>query len=112
MIKTNLLGENIAIFAMCEGRHDCPIDDAIFPNAVPVMAFGKLELMAENKLKPIVDEHKITKLVVYVSGCTPAIIAIINTCLKLKIRELTLMHFDSISVGFQPQKVVMLPDLF
>ena len=51
MVKTNLLGDKVASFVLCEGRHEIPEKDALFPTVVPVLAFGKLELMAMEKLK-------------------------------------------------------------
>lgn len=110
MISKNLLGEIIADFALCEGRHsDCP-DEALFPNTISMMAFGKMELEAEAKLKPLVDDG-LVRLNIYTSGCQSALVAALNAAWKLKIRDVNVMHHDNILGGWQAQKINTVADI-
>ncbi len=45
------------------------------------------------------------ELVVYVTGFTPALVALINVCRKVGMSKLTLMHFDRNSGEYVPQNV-------
>lgn len=111
MIKYNLAGEMTAEFQLCEGRHDCPVSESIFPNTVAVMAFGKLELEAHNVLLPL-KQQGLKRLVIYVTGCTSALVAVLNAATKLHIREVELKHWDSVNCGHQTQYVATLNDVY
>lgn len=111
MIKYNLMNEMEAHFVLCEGRHDgAPTTDSIYPNTVPVMAFGKLELEAQKKLEPLVKDG-LKRLFIYASGCQPALTAVLSTAWKLKVREVYVMHHDNALNGWQAQKINTLNDL-
>ena len=109
-LKRNLIGELVAEFILCEGRHECPVKESIFPSVVPVLAFGKLELEAENILFPL-KQQGLKKLVIYVTGCTSALIAVINAAQRLHVRDIVLMHYDSVNNGYQPQHLVTYTDM-
>lgn len=111
MVKTNLLGDKVASFVLCEGRHEIPEKDALFPTVVPVLAFGKLELLAMEKLKPLADDG-CSKLIIYATGCVSAMIAALNVATQLSFREVSVMHFDAVSQGYQEQKVKTLADVY
>lgn len=111
MVKFSLAGEMTAEFQLCEGRHDCPVAEAIFPNVVPVMAFGKLELEAHNILAPL-KAQGLQRLVIYVTGCTSALIAVLNAATKLRIRQVELRHYDSVNNGYQTQSVATFSDVY
>lgn len=107
MISINLLGETIGDFALCEGRHDeCP-EEAIFPNTISMMAFGKLELEAIQKLRPL----HLTRLNIYTSGCQSGLVAVLNAAWQLRIREVNVLHHDKILGGWQSQRVITLANL-
>ena len=104
MLKQNLAGALVAAFALCENRHSAPVEEAIFPHTIPLMQFGKLELLAHDKLDPLVQKG-LVRLVVYTSGCMQAAIALLNVCNELHIREVVFMHYDSVSNGYHKQNV-------
>lgn len=111
MVTRNLAGELQASFVLCEDRHDdCPVEESIFPNTIAVMAFGKLELEAMNKLAPLAREG-LKRLTIYTSGCQSALLTVLNVAWKLRIREVTVMHHDSVLGGWQAQHIVTLNDL-
>lgn len=110
MVSKNLLGELVADFSLCQGRHGDGPDEAIFPQTISMMAFGKMELEAEAKLKPLVDDG-LVRLNIYTSGCQSALCAALNAAWKLKIREVNVMHHDNILGGWQAQRIITLANL-
>lgn len=89
------------IMALCEGRHEIPQakDGSIFDNEVNPLATAELEVIAAEKLQDV------TRLDLYVTGLTVALVAILNVCHKNGI-EVTLYHFDRNSGGYYPQAVI------
>lgn len=111
MISYNLLGEMEGRFVLCEDRHDdAPVKESIFPNTIAVMAFGKLELEATNKLQPLVEQG-LKRLIIYTSGCQSALVSVLNVAWKLRIREVQVMHHDTVMGGWQAQHITTLNDL-
>lgn len=111
MIKQSYTGELIAELGLCQDRHEgMPVEESIFPNVVPVMGFGKLELMAQETLEPL-SQQGVVKLVIYVTGCIPALIAALNVANQLKFRAIELRHYDSIAQGYQSQTFKTISDL-
>ena len=111
MIKYNLQGEMSAHFALCEGRHSYPVTDCIFPETVATFAFQKLEIEAREKLRPL-SKAGLKKLIIYTSGCLSALLAVINVAQQLKIREITVMHYDSFKNDYQAQKIITINDIY
>lgn len=111
MIKYNVNGEMSASFGLCEGRHDYPVTECIFPEVISTFAFQKLELDAKDVLLPLVQQG-LKKLVIYTSGCLSALIAVINVAQQLHIREITVMHYDNYKGDYQAQKIITLNDIY
>lgn len=111
MIKYNLNGEMTAEFGLCQGRHDYPVEECIFPETIPTFAFGKLELEAHKVLLPLAQQG-LKRLVIYTSGCISALIAVINSAQQLHIREIVVMHHDGILQGYQPQTVTTVNNIY
>ena len=105
MIKYTLNGDMVAEFGLCENRHDYPVAECIFPEAIPTFAFGKLEVMAKQVLLPLVQQG-LKKLVVYTSGCISALLSVINAAQQLHIREIVVMHYDGQLNDYQPQQII------
>lgn len=79
-------------FGLCAGRHDLPVSDFIFSDGdvtFPINPTALLDTAAMN-LRHL---YKGDKLVVYVTGLTPATVAIIKYC-SINGIKLTLKHFD------------------
>lgn len=91
------------VFVLFRGRHPMPEKirdaEAIFADVNP-MAFGKLEEQAEAVLKTATSGH----VYVYVTGLTPATVAVINVCHEMKLK-LVLMHYDCVGQTYMPQWV-------
>ena len=79
---------HIPEFALCEGRHDMPCDEAIFPGTIedPTDVMGLVRI-ASDKLGGC------KTVVVYVTGLTVALVAVINACRDMGI-NLCLKHYD------------------
>lgn len=111
MLIKNYNEEYTAMFGLCENRHDYPVKECLFPESIPVFGFGGQECDAEAVLKPLVEDG-LTRLVIYASGCVPALISAINVAQRLKIREVIIMHYDGLRGSYQPQKVYTLNDIY
>lgn len=101
-------------------RHAMPIDvrDYVFPTIVEnIMNFKNLSERAEKELNSILfkygymnfsnDGYKPSKeieLHLYVTGLTPCIIAVVNYCLKYKVK-LVCYHYDTDIQDYRPQYV-------
>lgn len=88
------------IYALCEGRHEMPTEvvGAIFPHNINPLDVEGLEKTASNKLAGC------TELILYVTGLTVALVAVINVCRQNSIK-LTLMHFDRAAGNYYQQPV-------
>ena len=85
-------------FGLCAGRHDSPVSDFIFADGditFPINPTTLLDTVA-TKLNFV---NFGDKLDVYVTGLTPATVAVIKFC-SIKGIKLTLKHFDRDSNSF------------
>ena len=107
---------------LVSGRHSLPVKDYVFNEIEDVLDFVQLELLAEKKLMQIFPEfigEEITTLYnevdhsdiyrytrgvlhLYVTGLTPAVMAVVNVCIALGV-HLTLMHYDRETGEYIPQ---------
>lgn len=77
---------------LCAGRHDLPVSDFIFYDGDITFPINPTALLdtAATKLRYL---YKGDKLVIYVTGLTPATVAITKFC-SINGIKLTLKHFD------------------
>ena len=96
-------GKYVRSMELCKGRHDIPAaeDGAIFPQNVNPINTGCLERMAEASLCK--GKHT-DELILYVTGLSVALVAVINVCRRHKIK-LILMHYDRESGNYYSQEV-------
>lgn len=91
--------ENYKKMGLCQGRHEIPgITEYLFGNIINPLDVEGLETEVSQKLQGI------TKLNLYVTGLTVALVSVINICANSNI-ELTLYHFDRESGDYYPQRV-------
>lgn len=87
------------LMATCEGRHDIPqaVDGAVFPMEISDPTNGAaLEATAKAKLQAV------DSLSLYVTGFTPATLAIVKVCKEQGI-ALTCYHYDRETGSYWPQ---------
>lgn len=89
--------------ALCKGRHDMPseVQGAIFDCEVNPLDPDKL-------LKEVIQSEKLENidcLILYVTGLTVALIAVMNACKMLGVRIL-LMHYNKDTGKYYPQEVL------
>lgn len=84
---------------LCEGRHAIPVKDYIFPGTLNPLDYAGMREMAENAIPA-----DCTRLVVYVTGLTCAMLAVVSVCVERGI-SLTAMHYDRESGKYLPQVV-------
>ena len=90
-----------ASMELCKGRHSTPATDgAIFETEVNPLDVVALESEAKEKLESL----NITKLHLYGTGLTVALIAVLNVTKELNIK-VTLWHFDRESGKYYSQEV-------
>lgn len=78
-------------FALCRGRHEMPCDEAIFDTIEDPTDTMGLYRIACDVVEGVSDSHG--GMVVYVTGLTVALVAVINACRDKKV-NLLLKHFD------------------
>lgn len=87
------------ILGLCQGRHEMPVEDYIFPQVVEnPFNFEALEDMVHQKLKDVQEVD------LYVSGLTPVLMVAVNYCVFNAI-DLTLYHFNITTGEYVPQKI-------
>lgn len=90
-----------ASIELCKGRHSTPAtDEAIFETEVNPLDVTALESQAKERLVNL----NITRLHLYVTGLTVALIAVLNATRELGI-EIILWHFDRESGKYYSQEV-------
>lgn len=87
---------------LCKGRHDIPQvgDDYVFDEIADPMDFVNLGTRATKWLLHI---DKGVRIYLYVTGFTPALVAVINAVSLTKANNLELMHFDRDSNSYKAQ---------
>lgn len=90
-------------YGLCSGRHQLPVQGYFF-NTIgdPTDVFG-LEFKASLELQFLKD-NGIGLINLYVTGLTPALIAVINSAKKFNIR-IVLYHYDKIQEKYYCQDV-------
>lgn len=92
--------EDMYVFNLFNGRHEMPLNaPAIFESAT--MEMGTLELQAHIALGGC---QKGSTVCVYVTGFTPATVAVINVCHRLDL-DLILAHYDKDTGDYMAQWV-------
>ena len=89
--------------ALCKGRHDMPpeVQGAIFDCEVNPLDPDKL-------LKEVIQSEKLENidcLILYVTGLTVALVAVMNACKMLGVR-IMLMHYNKDTGKYYPQEVL------
>lgn len=92
--------ENKKVLALCAGRHEMPaqIEGCIFDIIEDVTNLQAMEEIACNKLEGC------KSLQLYVTGLTPALIAVLNVCHRNG-TLVTLYHFNRDTGDYFPQVV-------
>ncbi len=87
---------------LCKGRHDIPQvgDDYVFDEIADPMDFVNLGTRATKWLLHI---DKGVRIYLYVTGFTPALVAVINAVSLTKANNLELLHFDRDSNSYKAQ---------
>lgn len=86
------------LMGLCAGRYEIPVREYIFPNELDPLDIKGMEMQAREKLAGT------SELILYVTGLTVALVAVVNVCRELNIK-LTLMHYDRTSGDYYPQEV-------
>lgn len=117
--------ENAVVVGLCAGRHDMPVGEFIFSTEVDPTDFRAMSRTVDAFLDARVGTHlsnygtrfndnemsdiEVTTgnhpLIVYVTGLTACVAAVIRGCVYRGI-ELTLMHYDRTTGGYLPQAVI------
>ena len=89
------------IMGLCAGRHEIPVQDFIFDEIPDVTDFDAMAKAADAAIPRDADE-----LEVYVTGLTPAMLAVVNVCQGGKI-NLTALNYDEVSGQYIKQTVLV-----
>ena len=90
----------VAEFALCAGRHEMPVDEAIFGKIEDPTNYRLMEEQANFKI-----DKGVFELHIYVTGLTAAMLAVTKVCVKRNIR-LIAHHFDPTTGKYREQVVV------
>ena len=100
LYKNYIVDRYVQVFSLFSGRHPLPVDDPIFPSTNDPMDFDFLERAAIEKLR----SHRGCRILVYLTGLSPAIIALVNVCRELEI-QLSVAHYDQCDGHYLLQEV-------
>ena len=89
---------NIVKVGLIKGRHSLPVDDYIFNEVDDVFDYAEMSNRIHTKLKLA------TRVDLYVTGLTTALIEVVNYCIIMN-TNLTLWHYDKVSNKFVSQPV-------
>lgn len=79
--------DKVGKFELCKGRHQTPANEAIFENTINPTNIRKLDYVAWQKI------HRYEAIELYVTGMTPALIAVLNIAAREHI-SVVLWHYD------------------
>lgn len=88
------------VFELCSGRHSTPASKSIFQTTLNPLDTEELHRIADAAIPT-----DATKLVVYVTGLTVAMLSVVKVCLERGI-SLTAMHYDRESGEYYSQLVI------
>lgn len=125
--KAYTIPENAVVVGLCAGRHDMPVSDFIFPQVVDPTDFRGMSRTVDAFLDTRVGTHISwgprrnaasmddedgveficgdRPLVVYVTGLTACVAAVIRSCVYNGV-DLTLLHYDRTTGEYIPQVVL------
>jgi hypothetical protein len=115
------------VLGLIKGRHDLPVDNFIFVGPISLTDVVQLEREAHRSLvniaydlgvqewdqipseyygidEVVYDFPRNKKVVIYVTGLTVALIAVLNV-LKSYNAEVTIMHYNAEDSSYYPQKL-------
>ena len=87
------------VYELCSGRHNTPATKSIFQMNLNPTKTEELFAIADGAI-PI----DTTELVVYVTGLTVAMLAVVQVCLEREI-PLTAMHYNRETETYYPQYI-------
>ena len=94
--------DNQVCVGLCEGRHPLPVDEYVFGQVIDnPMDFAGLEAHARQRLEALGGD----KLVIYATGLTAALLAVIKVAKAMGYVKITVMHFDRDTGGYMAQAV-------
>lgn len=86
-------------YTLCAGRHNTPAKQAIYQEIEDPMNFDKLFMIADEVIPEDCGE-----LTVYVTGFTPAMLAVSSVCVTRGI-NLVAMHYDNQNRLYRQQTI-------
>lgn len=95
----------------CEGRHEIPkaVDGGIFPMQIENPTDGDdMAAHVKRKFRELFkdcDMDKFARVNLYVTGYTPATLAIVMFCVRNRV-PLTCWHYDAVKAEYWPQDIV------
>lgn len=92
------------MYELCEGRHNSPAKEGIFPRVVDKKLIGD-----PIRLKNIADDRipkDCGRLVIFVTGLTVAMLAVVSVCVERNIK-LTCYHQDPVTKLYDRQNVIL-----
>ena len=87
-------------FELCKGRHQTPAAESIFDSEIDPTAVDAIEKIADSRIP---DDA--TEIVVYVTGLTVAMLAVVSVCIARGIK-LVAMHYDRTTGTYYRQLVM------
>lgn len=87
-------------FALCEGRHEMPVAESLFPSTLDPTDVEGMAAMADAAIPKDCDD-----LHIYVTGLTAAMLAVVAVCERRQI-PLTAHHYDRNTGKYFPQRVL------
>lgn len=112
---------------LCAGRHEMPVNAYIFDRIDNPMAFDKMECAASKRIWELMGDASVPRVqamvgmpgsmdtgtryifdcevLIYVTGLSSALIAVLNALQDFGVQRVILMHFDKANDCYQPQVV-------
>ena len=82
------------IYGLIKGRHNLPVNNYIFDDNDVTFGPGSFKTMEQNATVALLPKKESNNIIIYVTGCSQALIAAINAAKDVGYSQIILKHFD------------------
>lgn len=82
------------VYGLIKGRHSLPVNNYIFNDNEVTFGPSSFKTMEQNAEVALLSKKESNNIIIYVTGCSQALIAAINAAKNVGYNQIVLKHFD------------------
>lgn len=85
---------NADVYGLIKGRHSLPVNNYIFDDKYIAFGPSSFKTMEQNAIVSLLPKKESNNIIIYVTGCSQALIAAINAAKDVGYEQIVLKHHD------------------